>query len=80
VLRLTLGQAARMVAVGLAIGTLLAFGLGRVLSAALRGAVPSDPLLLSGATAALAMAAMAAAWVPARRALAVSPSTALRAQ
>jgi putative ABC transport system permease protein len=80
VLGLTLGQAARLSAIGLAIGAVLAFGMGRVLSSTLRGAVSSDPVLISAVTVALAVASLLAAWVPARRALAVDPVTALRAE
>ena len=80
VLNLALGQALRSAAIGLGIGTVLAFATARALSSALRGAVAPDPLLLAGVTLALATAALAAAWVPARRALGVDPSAALRAE
>jgi putative ABC transport system permease protein len=80
VLSLTLGQALRLSAVGLGAGAVLAFGMGRMLSAALRGAVASDPLLLATATLALGLAALLAALGPARRAMAVDPATALRAE
>ncbi len=80
VLRLTLGQALRLAAIGLGAGSLLAAGAGRVLSSTLRGAVASDPLLVFGVTAFLATATLVAAWLPARRALAVDPATALRSE
>jgi putative ABC transport system permease protein len=79
VLGLTLGQASRLAAIGLGLGAVLAFAMGRVLSSTLLGAVSSDPALISGVTVALALASLLAAWVPARRALAVDPVTALRA-
>jgi putative ABC transport system permease protein len=80
VLGLTLGQALRLSAIGLGVGAVLAFGMGRMLASALRGAVASDPALLATATAALALAAFLAALAPARRAMAVDPATALRAE
>ena len=80
VLKLTLGQAGRLSAIGLGVGAVLAFGTGRLLSSALRGAVASDPALLLVATVALAFSALLAAWIPARRAMSVEPATALRAE
>ena len=80
VLSLTLGQALRLAAVGLGVGVVLAFGMGRLLSSTLRGAVASDPALVGAVTLALALASLAAAWVPARRAMAVDPAAALRSE
>ena len=80
VLKLTLGQAVRLSAIGLGVGAVLAFGTGRLLSSALQGAVASDPASLLVATVALACSALLAAWIPARRAMSVAPATALRAE
>jgi ABC-type antimicrobial peptide transport system permease subunit len=80
VLSLTLGLASRLAAIGLAVGVALALVMGRMMSSALRGAVASDPALLAAVTVALAFAALAAAWVPARRAMGIDPATALRAE
>jgi ABC-type antimicrobial peptide transport system permease subunit len=80
VLALTLGQAARLSAIGLAAGAALAFGTGHLLSSALRGAVASDPALVGMTTAVLALAALVAAWIPSRRAMGIEPATALRAE
>ena len=80
VLALTLGQAARLSAIGLAAGAVLAFGMARVLSSALRGAVASDPGMVGLTTAALALAALVAAWVPSRRAMGIEPAMALRSE
>jgi putative ABC transport system permease protein len=80
VLSLTLGQALRLAAVGLGVGVVLAFGMGRLLSTTLRGAVASDPALVGTVAFALALASLAAAWVPARRAMAVDPAAALRSE
>jgi ABC-type antimicrobial peptide transport system permease subunit len=80
VLALTLGQAARLSAIGLAAGAALAFGTGRLLSSALRGAVSSDPALVGMTTVVLALAALVAALIPSRRAMGIEPATALRAE
>lgn len=80
VLSLAIGQAARLAAIGLGAGVLVAIAAGRLLSAALRGAVSSDPVQLAAVTSALALAALAAAWLPARRAMGVDPVTALRSE
>ncbi len=80
VLRLTLGQVLRLTALGLALGAALAYAAGQVLSSALRGAVAADPAVLATLTAALASAALLAAWLPARRALAIDPVIALRSE
>ena len=79
VLRMTLGQAARLAAVGIALGGVLAVATGRLLSSALRGAMPQDPALVALMTLALGLAALIAAWIPSRRAMRVEPATALRA-
>jgi putative ABC transport system permease protein len=80
VLVLTLGQAARLSAIGLAAGAALAFAMARVLSAALRGAVSSDPTMVGMTTVVLALAALVAAWIPSRRAMAIEPAMALRSE
>jgi putative ABC transport system permease protein len=80
VLRLTLGQALRLAAIGLPLGAGLGWGASRALGSALRGAVVFEPLVLASVAALLATAALAAAFVPARRALAVDPARALRAE
>jgi putative ABC transport system permease protein len=80
VLRLALGQALRLAALGLVLGAALAVGAARALSSALRGAVDFDGGVLAVLTAVLGAAALLAAFVPARRALAVDPAQALRAE
>jgi ABC-type antimicrobial peptide transport system permease subunit len=79
VLRLTLGQALRLSAVGLAVGSAAGWAASRALGGALRGAVASDPAVTASVVVLLGGAALLAAWVPARRALAVDPARALRA-
>ncbi len=68
----------RMVIPGLAAGLLVSVLLGRGLQAAFETLAPLDPVLLFTAAIALACAAMAACFIPARQAARVDPSLALR--
>lgn len=79
-LRLTLGQASRLTALGIAAGLALAFGLGRAMESAFAGAVEPDPASFLAFSATLAACSLLAAWIPARRALAADPSRLLRSQ
>jgi len=74
VLRGAFGQ----VAIGLALGIPAAIGAGHLISSQLFGVRPWDPLMLSGATLLLGLAALIAAVIPARRATRVDPMVALR--
>jgi predicted permease len=78
VLRMMLREGAVLAAVGIAIGLPLAAGLGKLLSATLYDVSPLDPIVFASAPALLALAALLATWIPARRATAVSPLSALR--
>jgi putative ABC transport system permease protein len=78
VLRLVVGQAARLVGIGLAFGLLGAFGLGRLMAGVLFGIVRPNLLSLAAVTAILATVAILAAWIPLRRATRVDPILALR--
>ena len=80
VLRLVLWGAFRMVGLGLAVGIPLAVGAGRLISAQLYGVAGWDPAALSLAVAALAVCGFAAAVVPALRAAAIDPMSALRTE
>ena len=80
VARLTLTQAARLTAVGLAIGLLLAVALGRGMEAGLLGIVSTDLRLTAALAIALGLTALAASYLPARRAASIDPMTALRAE
>ena len=80
VLRLTLGHAARMSVLGIAIGLLAGVALGRVLESALFGVVALEPWLLAAIAATLAAVAFAASLIPASHAAAVNAVTALRAE
>jgi putative ABC transport system permease protein len=66
------------VAVGMLLGLIAARALTGMLTAMLFGVDPADPLTLVGVVTALLITALAAAWIPARRAAHVDPLVALR--
>jgi len=80
VFRLIVAQGARLAVVGILCGVIGAIGVTRVVKSLLYNVSATDPLsfLLTGAF--LALVAVVAAWVPARRATAVDPMIALRAE
>jgi len=78
VLRMILERAMLRIAIGLAAGLALALLAGRLLSGVLYGVSSVDPVALAAAVAILALIALFAAWMPARRATQVDPVVALR--
>jgi putative ABC transport system permease protein len=78
ILRLVVGQGARMAVIGLGVGLFGAFALTRSLRALLFGVGPNDPTTIVVATGVLLAAALVACLVPAIRALRVDPSQAFR--
>jgi ABC-type lipoprotein release transport system permease subunit len=68
------------VGIGLGIGIPAAIGAGYLMASQLFGVAPWNPLLLTGATALLGLAALAAALIPARRAASTNPMQALRSE
>ena len=78
VLRLVLGEGMKMAALGLLIGLLAAFGLTRLMAGLLFGVSATDPLTFASVAALLAIVALAACYIPARRAMRVDPIVALR--
>jgi putative ABC transport system permease protein len=77
-LRLILGEALKVTMIGIAVGLLLAIGLGQVLAGFLFDMQGLDPLVLGTAPLVLALVALLACYVPARRAALVDPMIALR--
>jgi predicted permease len=69
-----------MVAAGLAIGLLLAFATGKMVSSILFDVSSTDPFAFTFAPSLLALAALLATWLPARRATRISPMAALRTE
>ena len=65
---------------GIAIGLVSSLALARLLAGFLFGVAPRDPAVFVSAPAILALVAVIAAWVPARRATRIDPIAALRAE
>ena len=80
VVRDVLGGAARLSAIGVALGLAGAVALGQSMQAILVDTDPTDPGILVGAALLLGAMALVAGWLPARRASRVDPVTALRAE
>ena len=78
VLRLVMGQGIKLALVGIAIGGAAAFALTRLMMSLLFGVAPADPLTFMGVAILLVAVALAACYIPARRAMRVDPMTALR--
>jgi putative ABC transport system permease protein len=78
VMRLVLGQAVKLTCIGLAIGVPIAFAVNRAMTTLIFGIVSINLLLLAGFTLLLILVALAAAYIPARRAMRVDPIVALR--
>jgi putative ABC transport system permease protein len=78
VLRLVVGHGMRLAAIGLLLGSMAAFFAARAMTTLLFGIRPSDPFTYIGIAMVLALAALAASYIPARRATAVDPMVALR--
>ncbi len=80
VTRMFLRQGLALTGIGVLLGLAAASALMRLMSSLLFGVAPVDPLTYAAVSAALVIAASAACYVPARRALAVDPAEALRAE
>ena len=80
VLRLVVNQGMKPVVIGLAIGIVAAFGVGRLIATQLYQVSAHNPALLAGATVLLAIIALVACLLPARRATLVDPVQALRTE
>jgi len=78
VLKLVMGQGLRLTGIGLGIGLCVALGAARLLSPLLYGIGADDPSTMAAVAAGLAAIALTACYLPARRAMHVDPSVALR--
>jgi predicted permease len=76
--KMLVAQAATLGAIGVAIGAIGAFVLTPLAAAMLFGVSPADPMTFVAVSLLLIVIAIAAAGVPARRAMKVDPATALR--
>jgi putative ABC transport system permease protein len=80
IVRMILGQGMGLALVGVAIGLATAFGLTRAVKSLLFEVAPDDPTTFVAVAAVLASAALAACYLPARRAARVDPLRALRSE
>jgi predicted permease len=80
VLRLIIGHGAKMALVGVAVGVAAALALTRLMANQLFGVSARDPLTFAGVATLLIIVAVAACYIPARRAMRVDPMTALRCE
>jgi predicted permease len=80
ILRLVLGQGLRMTLVGLVLGLALSLAVTRFLRHQLLGVAPTDALTYAGVAVLLCLVALAACYIPARRATKVEPTAALRCE
>jgi predicted permease len=78
VLRLVVGHGARMALIGVVMGIGTALGLTRLMANQLFGVSAHDPLTFAGVAMLLIIVAVAACYIPARRAMRVDPMIALR--
>lgn len=78
VFRMVLGEAMKLMLIGLALGLAGALWLAQELSSLLFGITPADPLTFVAVPLLLSIVALAASYFPARRAMKVEPVTALR--
>lgn len=77
-MRLVLRQGMRITATGLVIGIVASLGLAHLMSRLLFGVSASDVLTYVTVTILLAIVALLACYIPARRAMCVDPMVALR--
>ena len=77
-LTLVVGQGMRLTVIGLGVGVGGAFALTRLISRLLFGVTPTDPVTFVVVPLILAGVALAACWIPARRATRMDPLVALR--
>jgi putative ABC transport system permease protein len=78
VLRLIVGEGARLAVLGVAIGTAASFAITRLLSSLLFGVRATDPITFAGVAVLLCLVALLASYLPARRAMRLDPTIALR--
>lgn len=80
VLRQVVGQGMGLAGVGVLVGLAGAWGVSRVLASLLYGVSPTDPVTYAVTAGLLALVALLASWLPARRAAGVNPTEALRSE
>jgi ABC-type antimicrobial peptide transport system permease subunit len=76
--RLVIRQGAKLVGIGILLGTLASLALSRLLTSLLFGVSATDPIIFLGVALLLSLVALAACYIPARRAARLDPVVALR--
>ena len=77
-LALILAEGLKLTGVGLLVGLVATLATGRLIGALLVNVKATDPVTLGAVAVLLTLVAALASWIPARRAMAVSPTEALR--
>ena len=80
VVRLVVREGLELVASGVAIGALVALAGGKWVKPLLFDVSPSDPFVFGFVVGLLLIVALAASWIPARRASRIDPQLALRTE
>ena len=80
VIRMVLGEGGRLAVAGIALGSALAIGSGRLIRGLLFDVSATDPITLGAVAAGLLGVALLASYIPARRATRVDPMVALRGE
>ena len=78
ILALMLGQGVRLALIGTVVGTVVGFGVARILASNLYGVTAHDPLTFIVTGCVVTVIALLASYIPARRAAKVDPMVALR--
>jgi predicted permease len=78
VLRMVLSQGAKLAAIGVVIGLAASLALTQLMGSMIYGVSATDPLTFIGVAIILTLVALAACYIPARRAMRVDPMVALR--
>jgi predicted permease len=78
IVRLVLGRTAVLIAIGSAIGLVLALAAGNIIASVVYQSSPSEPQVLGSVFAAIALLGVLSTWAPTRRALRIDPMVALR--
>ena len=76
--QMVVGQSMRLVGSGVVVGILSALALTRLAKSLLFSLSPNDPLTFIAVAVIILVAALIAAWLPARRAAKIDPLIALR--